>query len=338
MRRGKKRLSIAREVTAGTGVVVRFTVLAHPIMVRRMCGRWVRDMSEKEQDRWAHPAVILAASDLSDLERIVPFAIDQAVWTGAKLVLLHVIAPTEAMGADAGGMPMYDPVTAAEATAKGLAPWVELAGQRGVKCETAVWEGNPAEQVLKAARYFHAERIVLGTRSRGKLSKLLIGSVAERVLREAHVPVVTLGPGAHWKLTGGEHVVLHATQLLGETHPRAELARHVASVLRARLTLIHVIPAGSKAAGEPDAKVDVKLKGLAEKLGGSVTVEAHLVHGDVPGAIVAEAVKRKADLIVLGSTPRPALHDFTRRRTVYEVLAHAPCPVMTLQAETAAKK
>ncbi len=291
-------------------------------------------MSEKEQDRWAHPAVILAASDLGDLERIVPFAIDQAVWTGAKLVLLHVIAPSEAMAADAGGMPMYDPVTAAEATAKGLAPWVEMAGQRGVKCEPAVWEGNPAEQVLKAARYFHADRIVLSTHSRGKLSKLLIGSVAERVLRETHVPVVTLGPGAHWKSISGERLVLHATQLLGETHPRAELALHAASLVGARLTLIHVAPAGSQA----DSEVDAKLKGLAERLSGAVTVEAHLVHGDVPAAIVAEAKKQKANLIVLGSTPRPALQDFTRKRTVYEVLAHAPCPVMTLQAETAAKQ
>jgi nucleotide-binding universal stress UspA family protein len=287
-------------------------------------------MSEKERDRWAHPAVILVATDLSDLERIVPFAIDQALWTGARLVLLHVISGAEAMGADAGGMPMYDPVTAAEGTNKALAPWSELAGQRGVNCQTAVWEGNPAEEVLKAARHFHADRIVAGTQSRGKLSKLLIGSVAEHLLRETHVPVATIGPEAHWRSGGGPRVVLHASQLVHEDHPHAELARHVATLVGARLELIHVAPPGSLAESAADTAAEAKLQQLAETMGGTVTVESQLVHGDVPEAILAEAAKRKADLIVLGSTSRPALQELMRKRTVYEVLAHARCPVMTL--------
>jgi nucleotide-binding universal stress UspA family protein len=40
-----------------------------------------------------------------------------------------------------------------------------------------------------------------------------------------------------------------------------------------------------------------------------------------------------ADLIVLGSTHRSALHNLTHDRTVYRVLAHARCPVLTLRDE-----
>lgn len=303
-------------------------------------------MNDMSEDRWAHPAVILVATDLSELDRIMPVAIDQAVWTGARLVLLHVIPPMEAFNADDVGVPYYDPAGAMQVTEKDLAPWAEQAARRGVLCEIDVRTGNPAEQVLKAAWRFHADRIVVGTRSRGKISKLLIGSVAEEVLRETHVPVVTVGPEAHWKTDGGERVVLHATQLLEEAPAHAELAHHAAKVLGARLLLIHVAPAGKLTEEEPDKAVERKLNKLVETMSGAaagsvtgtVVIEPRVVHGDVAETILAEAKAQKASLIVLGSTTRPPFQDWMRERTVYQVLAHAPCPVMTLVARTAGKK
>lgn len=298
-------------------------------------------MNETGENRWAHPAVILVATDLTELDRIMPVAIDQAVWTGARLVLLHVIPPIEAFNADDVGVPYYDPQGAMLVAEKDLVPWAERAGQRGVKCETVVRTGNPAEQVLKAAWHFHADRIVLGTQSRGKISKLLIGSVAEHVLRDTHVPVVTIGPEAHWDGSGKEHVVLHATQLLDEAPAHAELAHHAAKVLGAKLLVIHVAPAGKLADEEPDKAAETKLKKLVERIGsaaaGSVAIEPRVVHGSVVETILAEARARKANLIVLGSTTRPPFQDWLRDRTVYQVLAHAPCPVMTLVAGTAGK-
>jgi hypothetical protein len=44
------------------------------------------------QDLWPRPAVILVATDLTELDRLVPFAFEQAAETGAQLILLHVIA------------------------------------------------------------------------------------------------------------------------------------------------------------------------------------------------------------------------------------------------------
>ena len=60
------------------------------------------------------------------------------------------------------------------------------------------------------------DRILLGTRSRSKISKLLLGSVAEQVLRSVNIPVITVGPEAHLGAAGGngsDSVVLHATTL-----------------------------------------------------------------------------------------------------------------------------
>ena len=62
-------------------------------------------MPDSGTERWTHPSVILVATDLSDLDRLMPFAMHQALQTGARLILLHVIAATEALAADLAGMP-----------------------------------------------------------------------------------------------------------------------------------------------------------------------------------------------------------------------------------------
>ena len=54
------------------------------------------------------------------------------------------------------------------------------------------------------------------------------------------------------------------------------------------------------------------------------------LHGNPAIEILAEAANRHASLIVLGATQRNVLQNLTRERTIYKVLAHARCPVLTL--------
>ena len=68
--------------------------------------------------RWAKPRVILVATDLSDLDHLMPFAIEQASETGARLILLHVLASSAAMSVDAAGMPYYDTAGVVESARK----------------------------------------------------------------------------------------------------------------------------------------------------------------------------------------------------------------------------
>ena len=101
-----------------------------------------------------------------------------------------------------------------------------------------------AKQILNAAHQNHADRIVLGTRSRSKLSKLLLGSVAEQVLRSVNLPVITVGPEARLPVESNTDVAvaLHATTLGETSRPSAALACQIASILGARLILLHVLP------------------------------------------------------------------------------------------------
>ena len=301
-------------------------------------------MPEAGPNRWTNPAVILVATDLSDLDRLMPFAIEQGSQTDARLIMLHVLSTAEFIAADATGMPYYDPSTAVETASRTLETWCNSARKRSVRCDALVREGNAAQQIFSAARQFQADRILLGTRSRSKFSKLLIGSVAEQVLRSVNIPVITVGPEAHLQVVKQqpEAVVLHATTLREASRPSAALACKIAAGSGAKLILLHVMPhlaemTQAGLAGGMESEAGLNLAALAESTAQrcSAAVEPIIAHGNPAIEILSAASDRKAALIVMGCTQRSALENLTRDRTIYKVLAHARCPVMTLREQAA---
>ncbi|MBV8149304.1 MAG: universal stress protein [Candidatus Eremiobacteraeota bacterium] len=66
--------------------------------------------------------------------------------------------------------------------------------------ETRLLEGAPVEQILKIVEELHAAWIVMGSHGRSGLSRALLGSVAEDVVRHAHVPVTIVPMRAHAQL------------------------------------------------------------------------------------------------------------------------------------------
>ncbi|MFC6757756.1 MULTISPECIES: universal stress protein [Haloarcula] len=71
-----------------------------------------------------------------------------------------------------------------------LSEFTERAGDARV--ETAIRDGNPSGEIVEYAREHDCDTIVMGTHGRGGIDRLLLGSVAERVVRAAPVPVVTV--------------------------------------------------------------------------------------------------------------------------------------------------
>lgn len=59
--------------------------------------------------------------------------------------------------------------------------------------DTAIWSGDPAAAIMLAAQDTKADVILMTTRCKG-LDRLILGSVAERVVRESPVPVMTIKP------------------------------------------------------------------------------------------------------------------------------------------------
>jgi nucleotide-binding universal stress UspA family protein len=298
-------------------------------------------MADPVTEHWTRPAMILVATDLSDTERLMPFAVQQAESTGAHLLLLHVLAASESMAIDAVGMPYYDPAGAVETAGKMLQTWCAVSRARNIPCEALLREGNAAQHVISTARQFHADRILVGTRSRSKMSKLLLGSVAEQVLRSAHIPVMTVGPEAHLPVDvdpAQPGIVLHATTLREASRPSAALACKIAAGMNLPLVLLHVLPPedemdrkGLTVGADSLALRELRIIAGETGCGCSTPIEPHVLHGNPVIEILAEAAQRRAQLIVLGAAQRNTFQNLTRDRTIYKVLAHARCPVLTLR-------
>ena len=71
----------------------------------------------------------------------------------------------------------------------------ERAEAAGVPVETAVLEGSPSREIVRYAEAQSCDLVVMGTHGRGGIDRLLLGSVAERVVRASAVPVLTVRVG-----------------------------------------------------------------------------------------------------------------------------------------------
>jgi len=105
----------------------------------------------------------------------------------ARLVLVHVIPPPVVVYGEAVVMPQPSGEERHEYQQR-----LDRIAVPDVHMERHVIEGDPVSEILAAATDCHADLIVLGTHGRTGLGRLLMGSVAEQVLRRAHCPVLTV--------------------------------------------------------------------------------------------------------------------------------------------------
>jgi nucleotide-binding universal stress UspA family protein len=107
--------------------------------------------------------------------------------TGAKLYIVHVQEPPAFYGGGEMYYGMLDPTT------DELVKMLEdvKPADPGVKYEQRLLTGDPAHALVDFAKEENVDLIVLGTHGRSGLSRLLMGSVAEAVVRRAECPVLT---------------------------------------------------------------------------------------------------------------------------------------------------
>jgi nucleotide-binding universal stress UspA family protein len=138
--------------------------------------------------------------DFSDASRAaMEVAADLARRTGAELVLLHaypIPGYTFPDGSVVASPKMMQDL--ADQAERHLEEWrgeaVRLVGAPRVSAEKAV--GEPAAEIVSYARSAGMDLVVVGTHGRTGLEHALMGSVAERVVRRAHCPVLTVRPSA----------------------------------------------------------------------------------------------------------------------------------------------
>lgn len=295
---------------------------------------------------WSKPSTILFASEIPANETAFAFALAQAVEFGAELILFHAYDTLVVSASDASGVIYYDSAAAAKMELQHLQPLAERVRAAGVDCSIVVRPGLPADQILayvqerqgKGAREGQGEidRIVMGTHSPGPIGKLLVGSVAEVVLRTAIVPVYIVGPdavdGTYRKFS--TCTILCAVSLHESSSLVVAFAAQLAAQHNARLILQHVIRPQERheiLAGRTIDQVEDELHAMIpEKLREKIQVQAIVVPGDPTEELLFQSKAQQADLIVLGAQGASAFAAITRHGVVYKVLAEAYCPVITL--------
>ncbi|MGO9433549.1 MAG: universal stress protein [Terracidiphilus sp.] len=285
---------------------------------------------------WNKPSTILFASEIPANEKALSFATAQAREFGANLILFHAYDTMVVAASETSGIRYYDYAAAARAEIDHLQPLAERIREQGIPCEIVVRPGLAADQILAFLRERQVDRIVMGTHSPGPVGKLLVGSVAEAVLRTAHVPVCIIGPD----VVDGKYrnyatkTILCAVSLNETSEAVATFAAELAVYHQARLVLQHVIKPQERAevlAGRTMGDLEDELYLLVpDKLQRKISVQAIAVPGDPTEELLYQARAQQADVIVLGAQGASAFAAIARSGVVYKVLAHSHCPVITL--------
>jgi nucleotide-binding universal stress UspA family protein len=135
---------------------------------------------------------ILYATDLSEASnRGFRSVLDFAATTRSTVAVVHTVHEPTLAYVEAG-MPPIDKQQLLDGARDQLKALEAEAFERKIKIETVLVEGNPAETILKAAEEDCADLIVMTVSKKGLIERALLGSTAERVIREAHLPVLSI--------------------------------------------------------------------------------------------------------------------------------------------------
>jgi nucleotide-binding universal stress UspA family protein len=285
---------------------------------------------------WSKPSTILFASEIPANEKAFAYALAQASEFGADLIIFHAYDTLVVAASETSGIRYYDYAAAARIEIEHLEPLASRVRETGIRCEIVVRAGLAADQILSFLREREIDRIVMGTHSPGPIGKLLVGSVAEAVLRSAKVPVYIVGPdvvdGNYRRFA--TRTILCAVSLMNTSHVVAGFAAELAAQHNARLILQHVIRPQERTeilAGRSIDQIEGDLLSLIPfELQDKIAAQAIVVPGDPTEELLYQSRAQQADLIVLGAQGASAFAAITRHGVVYKMLAHSHCPAITL--------
>ena len=300
-------------------------------------------MAIKMKPGWSKPSTILFASEIPANEKALAFALAQAQEFGADLILFHAYDTLVVAASESSGVRYYDYAAAARSEKQHLEPLARRIRDAGVRCEVVARPGLAADQILAFTQERQTDRIVMGTHSPGPIGKLLVGSVAEAVLRSAKMPVYIVGPdvvdGSYRNYA--TRTILCAISLQEASSVVARFASELALQHNARLVLQHVIRPQERAevlAGRSIDQIEGDMLAMVPaELRDKISVQTIVVPGDPTEELLYQCRAQQADLIVLGAQGASAFAAITRHGVVYKVLAHAQCPVITLSPQVLAE-
>ena len=208
----------------------------------------------------------------------------------------------------------------------------------GVLHHKTVERGPVLEAVEKAVKSRDIDLVVIGTHGHSALGQILMGSVAEQIFRDVRCPVMTVGPKVRGRVLsdGRLETILFATDFSPGSLQALPYAVELAVKSDAALKLLHVCdgPAAtpfvvSRSAGDSGKLLGSLVPGIE---GLASRPECIMKTGVASDIIIAVAWEVRADIIVMGAHRARSVRASSHLpwATAYAVVAHAPCPVLTV--------
>jgi nucleotide-binding universal stress UspA family protein len=299
---------------------------------------------------------ILSPTDFSDMSR---HALDHAAalarWYDSRLTLLYV-HPAMTVATLTPGAPMLPgAILSPEDGAQirhNLEEFARAEIGSGLPLECVFREGDPAATIVEMAAEEDVDLVVLGTHGRSGFERLAMGSVAEKVLRRAACPVLTVPPRAGDVVpvpaTLFRHV-LCAVDLSASSLRALDYAMSIAQEAGGELTVVHALELLPEDVGLESSWAT--RRSVAEHIASTRDERQAQLEAAIPAAVrdycqvnlvmtsgkpyrdvLREAESRQSDLIVLGVHGRNPLDLLFFGSTTQQVVRRARCPVLTVRS------
>ena len=293
--------------------------------------------------------VVLVATDLSDsADEAIRQADAFAKVSGGKLVVCHVVH--EALRSSPMFPQFVQPDMEAVIHAESRAAAdvedrvKQITGRKAEDFEVRIESGAADAEILRVAEDAKATLVVTASRGLTGIARMLLGTVAERVVRYAHCPVLVARPHA------ATNKVLVATDLSEPSVPAVALAAEVATARGAELTALHsldirpapafgfTVPFGGVPVIPPQELVEQMRLSADEVLGGVLARvgakgDHRVVEGEATSSILRTADELGVDLVVIATHGRTGLTRLALGSVAEKIVRAAHCSVLVARSD-----
>ncbi len=278
---------------------------------------------------------ILFPTDFSEASSYaLPFAQALAQIYGSTILVAHAIAPEPHRSVVTDGVPAQDKLVWDEARQK-LEDFTSRASLRKIPHKALVDRGDVSDVIPEMIEQNHIDLVVLGTHGRRGVSKLILGSSAEKIYRSASCPVLTVGPrvgdSRRWKPAR----ILCPLDLSEDPEPALHYALSLAEENQAKLILLVSVPLVPwQERAEMQQRTIRALECLVPEQAKDWCTPEFVVRWEHPAeAILGESYERNVDLIVMSvhKARVSALSTHLPWPVASEVVSQARCPVLTIR-------
>ncbi|MGA2860041.1 MAG: universal stress protein [Candidatus Sulfotelmatobacter sp.] len=206
-----------------------------------------------------------------------------------------------------------------------------------VRHKLLVQFGKPAELIEKAAQDLNVDLIVMATHERTGINRLLLGSIAEHVLRTSKRPVLSFGPGT---AIGALKTILCLVGFDPDSIAALKFGWRLAQEYRAAVSLLRIVPVPfepsevpvepSTPEWEQNARAQL-VKVAAENLGAKAKYKPVVRRGDPASAILEVEKELRPDLIVMASHEQSGLSHLIFGSVAERTVRESIVPVLTVR-------